>query len=159
MNAFFSAAADAALPVAVALLVLGAIARGVLWAQLDDPRGRRLARQYLEPLSTWSVAGFIVYALTLVAAGEAATAPLAIALVLAVAAAVLRVEGEEEPRVAPASAPAAGRESARGRRGAAAAAGDELAPGGRGDAGSAGHLWDGEAEPAAPAGLWAREVR
>lgn len=81
MNAFFSAAADAALPVAVALLVLGAIARGVLWAQLDDPRGRRLARQYLGPLSTWSVAGFIVYALTLVAAGEAATAPLAIALV------------------------------------------------------------------------------
>ncbi|RKQ86088.1 hypothetical protein C8N24_4097 [Solirubrobacter pauli] len=158
MNAFFSAAADAALAVAVALLVLGAIARGVLWAQLDDPRWQRLARQYLEPLSTWSVAGFIVYALTLVAAGEAATAPLAIALVLAVGAAVLRVEGEAEPRVAPANATAEGDGLAPGGRGVTTTAGDGFAAR---DASSvpAGHLWDGEAEPAAPGGLWAREAR
>ncbi|MDA0185670.1 hypothetical protein OJ997_35525, partial [Solirubrobacter phytolaccae] len=101
MNDVFSAAATAALPVSIVLLLLGATARGVLWAQLDDPRWQRIARQHLEPLSTWSVVGFIVYALTLVAAGEAATGPLAIALVLAVAAAVLRVENDEEPADAP----------------------------------------------------------
>jgi len=151
MNDFFSAAASAALPVSVVLLVLGATARGVLWAQIDDPRWQRLARQHLEPLSTWSVAGFIVYALTLVAAGEAATAPLAIALVLAVAAAVLRVETEEEPRVAPAG------------HGAAAARGDEavvVPPSESTDAPRpTSHLWDGDAEPAAPGGLWARDAR
>jgi len=185
MSDFFSAAASAALPVSVVLLVLGLIARGVLWAQIDDPRWQRPARQHLEPLSTWAVAGFIVYALTLVAAGEAATAPLALALVLAVAAAVLRVETEEEPRAA--TAPA-------GHGASAAPPGDELAPEraaaatwghefppSRGEAATSGrelaperaaaatprdssgtptsHLWDGDAEPAAPGGLWAREAR
>ncbi len=147
MSDFFSAAASAALPVSVVLLVLGVIARGVLWAQIDDPRWQRLARQHLEPLSTWSVAGFIVYALALVAAGEAATAPLEIALVLAVAAAVLRVESEEEPRVA--TAPAGEGAPVPEDRGDVAAAAP--APGS--------HLWDGDAEPAAPGGLWAREAR
>jgi hypothetical protein len=100
-NLFHSASA-AALPVAIVLLVLGASVRGVIWAQIDDPRWVRIARQYLAPLSTWSVAAFITYALTLVAAGEAATGPLALALVLAVAAAVIRLESvEEEPAVAP----------------------------------------------------------
>ena len=194
MSDFFSAAAGAALPVSVVLLVLGVAARGVLWAQLDDPRWQRIARRYLEPLSTWSVAGFIVYALTLVAAGEAATAPLAIALVLAVAAAVLRLEQEDEPHVATAAAPggrrepamAGGNEPAAGARGAGAtggrgddvptratdaSAGGQLAPGRPGaraatrggvatrdfTAAPASHLWDGDAEPAAPGALWARE--
>ena len=71
MSTLFHSAASAALPVAIVLLVLGASARAVLWAQIDDPRWARIARQYLAPLSTWSVAAFITYALTLVAAGEA----------------------------------------------------------------------------------------
>ena len=96
MSSFFHSASSAALPVAIVLLVLGASARGVLWAQIDDPRWARIARQYLAPLSTWSVAAFITYALTLVAAGEAATGPLALALVLAVAAAVIRLESDED---------------------------------------------------------------
>ena len=186
MNSFFHSASAAALPVAIVLLVLGASARGLLWAQIDDPRWVRIARQYLAPLSTWSVAAFITYALTLVAAGEAATGPLALALVLAVAAAVIRLEGDEE---APAPAPhgsgeaalatprqhvvagrresaVAGREGARGEavaagregaRGEAVAAGRE---GARGEAtpapASAAHLFDGPSEPAAPGGLWAR---
>jgi len=126
VNSFYHSASSAALPVAIVLLVLGASARGVVWAQIDDPRWVRIARQYLAPLSTWAVAAFITYALTLVAAGEAATGRLALALVLAVAAAVLRLESEEE-----APAPV-------GREGA------------RGEAASAGR------EDAAPGGLWAR---
>ncbi|MDA0173803.1 hypothetical protein OJ998_32175, partial [Solirubrobacter taibaiensis] len=109
MSDLFHSAASAALPVAIVLLVLGASARGVLWAQIDDPRWVRIARQYLAPLSTWAVAGFITYALALVAAGEAATGPLALALVLAVAAAVIRLEGDEEER---APAPRVGGEAA-----------------------------------------------
>ena len=152
MSDVFSAAASAALPVSVVLLVLGLTARGVLWAQIDDPRWQRLARQYLEPLSTWSVAGFIVYALTLVAAGEAATAPLAIALVLAVAAAVLRVETEEAPREATAPAPTPAPDEP------VAVRHDDAAP--RDPSGvPTSHLWEGDAEPAAPGGLWAREAR
>ena len=42
--------ARAALPVAVALLVFAAFARGVLWAQIDDPAAERVAREYAEPL-------------------------------------------------------------------------------------------------------------
>lgn len=140
MNDFFASVASTALPVAVILLVLGATARGVLWAQIDDPRWQRLARQYLEPLSTWSVVGFIVYALALTAAGNAAAGPLAIALVLAVAAAVLRVENDEEP--VPVSRPA------KAAAAPVAATPPEPAPE-RG-------LWEAEPEPAAPGGLWAR---
>ena len=134
------------------LLVLGASARGVLWAQIDDPRWVRIARQYLAPLSTWSVAAFITYALTLVAAGEAATGPLALALVLAVAAAVIRLEGdEEEPRRSGDAARqhvAAGASRVAGREGARAAARRGHAPGSR--------RRTVASEPAAPGGLWAR---
>ena len=144
MNSFLHSASSAALPVAIVLLVLAASARGVLWAQVDDPRWVRIARQHLAPLSTWSVAGFITYALTLVAAGEATTGPLALALVLAVAAAVIRLDGDEEQ---PATAPRAGGETA-----TVVAAGRE---GARGEAPAA-HLFDGPGDPAAPAGLWAR---
>lgn len=136
MSNLFHSASSAALPVAIVLLVLGACARGVLWAQIDDPRWARIARQYLAPLSTWSVAAFITYALTLVAAGEAATGPLALALVLAVAAAVIRLESDdEEPAVAP--------------REHAMAGGSEAVP-------PAAHLFDGPEDPVAPGGLWAR---
>ena len=135
MSDLFHSASSAALPVAIVLLVLGASARGVLWAQIDDPRWVRIARQYLAPLSTWSVAAFITYALTLVAAGEAATGPLALALVLAVAAAVIRLESDEEE---PAAAP---REHALG--------GSAAVP-------PPAHLFDGPEEPVAPGGLWAR---
>lgn len=148
MNSFLHSASSAALPVAIVLLVLAASARGVLWAQIDDPRWVRIARQHLAPLSTWSVAGFITYALTLVAAGEAATGPLALALVLAVAAAVSRLEGDDEQ---PATAPRAGGESARGEAVVArreGAQGKAPAP--------AAHLFDGPGDPAAPGGLWAR---
>jgi hypothetical protein len=132
----FHSASSAALPVAIVLLVLGASARGVLWAQIDDPRWVRIARQYLAPLSTWSVAAFITYALTLVAAGEAATGPLALALVLAVAAAVIRLERDEaQPAVAP--------------REHAVAGGSEAVP-------PAAQRFNAPEEPVAPGGLWAR---
>lgn len=142
MTNLMHAASSAALPVAIVLLVLGATARGVLWAQLDDPRRVKLANQYLAPLSTWSVVGFIVYALTLTAAGEAATAPLAIALVLAVAAAVLRVESEDVP-VPRDAAPAM-------------AAGGDAPPA---HVASPAHLFDGPGEAPAAGGLWARDER
>ena len=149
MSNLFHSASAAALPVAIVLLALGVSARGVLWAQIDDPRWVRIARQYLAPLSTWSVVAFITYALTLVAAGEAATGPLALALVLAVAAAVIRLEGDE---AAPATAPrVSGEAAAAGRE----SRGEEVATGREARAAAA-RLFDRPEEPVAPGGLWAR---
>lgn len=107
MSSFFHDASFAALPVAIVLLVLAASARGVIWAQIDDPRWQRLARAHLAPLSTWSVTAFITYALALVAAGEVATGKFALALVLAVAAAVVRLEDETDDVTAAREAAAA----------------------------------------------------
>jgi hypothetical protein len=89
MSAFFGHVADAALPVAIGLLVLTAAARGVLWAQLEGDE-RRLARQYLEPLATWCLIAAGTYASAICAGGEAGVLPLAAAIGVAVAAIVLR---------------------------------------------------------------------
>ena len=64
-------AARAALPVAVALLVFAAFARGVLWAQIDDPAAERIAREYAEPLATWCLIALAAHVLALTAAGDA----------------------------------------------------------------------------------------
>jgi hypothetical protein len=89
MSEFFGHVADAALPVAIGLLVLTAAARGGLWAQLEGDE-RRLAQQYLEPLATWCLIASGTYAFAICAAGDAAVLPLAAAIALAGAAIVLR---------------------------------------------------------------------
>ena len=45
MSAFLDDAARASLTVAVALLLFTAVARGLLWARIDDARAQRLARR------------------------------------------------------------------------------------------------------------------
>jgi hypothetical protein len=116
MSGFFSTVANAALPVAVGLLVLAVVARGVLLTQPDDARAIRLADLYVEPLAVWSLAALTLQVLALVAAGRAGALALSlpIALALVAAAVLLWSESESEPAAeegpvdapAPAAAPA-----------------------------------------------------
>jgi hypothetical protein len=100
MSEFFGHVADAALPVAIGLLVLTGAARGVLWAQLEGDE-RRLARQYLEPLATWCLIASGTYAFAICASGEAGVLPLGAAIAMAVAAILLRSdETAAEPKPA-----------------------------------------------------------
>jgi hypothetical protein len=83
--------AVAALPVAIGLVALALGAWGALAAQLDDADTVRLARTYLEPLSTWALIAIGVHALALLAAGDASGLALALALALAAGAVALRI--------------------------------------------------------------------
>lgn len=99
MSTFFHDIAQAALPVAIALLVLAAAARAVPVARIDDARVQRLAGRYLEPLSTWCLIALGVYTLALGAAGQSSLLAFVPPVALGVAAALLRPVGEEqEPR-------------------------------------------------------------
>ena len=142
MSAFFGHVADAALPVAVALLVLTAVARGVLWAGIEGDE-RRIARRHLEPLATWCLIAAGAYAFAICAAGKAGVLPLAAALLLALAAVLMRSDKTEtaavraeEPKPAPVRT-------------------EEPKPHGRTPAPAA-SLWDEPTENAKPTGLWAR---
>jgi hypothetical protein len=81
----------AALPVAIGLVALALAAWGALAAQLDDADTVRLARTYLEPLSSWALIAIGVHALALLAAGDATGLALALALALAAGAVALRI--------------------------------------------------------------------
>ncbi len=100
----------AALPVAITLLCFALAARAVLWAQLDHAPARRIAQQYLEPLSTWCLIATGVYTLALGLRGDAELAAFVVPVVIGVAAVALRPPGEpspDEPEPEPAaSAPA-----------------------------------------------------
>ena len=116
MSSFMHDVARASLPVAVALLIFTAAARGALWAQIDDVRAQRIARRYLEPLSTWCLVAVATYLFALSAAGDGGLLPFVLPVGLGVAAVLLRPPGEtDEPSAveteAPptASAPAAAR--------------------------------------------------
>jgi hypothetical protein len=103
MTAFMHDVARAALPVAIALLVLAATARAAM-AGIDDERARRLAAQYLEPLSTWCLVALATHTVALGLAGEAGALSVALPLALGAAAVVLLVSGEPAERPAPAPA-------------------------------------------------------
>jgi hypothetical protein len=107
MTAFFGDVARAALPVAIGLIFLAAGARAALAAPVDNERARRIAREYLEPLCTWSLIAALAYAVGIGAGARASLATLAVLFVLAGAAILLRPgdETEAEPE-APAPAPA-----------------------------------------------------
>jgi hypothetical protein len=111
----------AALPVAVGLLILAAFARAALWTPLADDDLRRIARQYLEPLTTWCLIAVITYGIGLGLAAKASLPSLGLMLGIAAVAALLRPAGPaEEPEAAtveqerppvpeaPAAAPPAG---------------------------------------------------
>jgi hypothetical protein len=154
MTAFAHDAARAALPVAIGLLALAVTAAGALWAPVDDARALRLARRYLEPLSTWCLIALATHLLALGAAGELDVLSLALPLVLGAAAGILRsadgADGQAGPdpeAVAPPPAPPA----AAPERPAPAPAAPAPPPA------SGGSLWAGHDDERAPrTGLWSR---
>jgi hypothetical protein len=96
--------AVASLPIAIGLVALALGAWGALAAQLDDADTVRLARTYLEPLSTWALIAIGVHALALLAAGGASGPAIALALVLAAGAVALRIAPAPE-QIGAATAP------------------------------------------------------
>jgi TctA family transporter len=86
--------ARASLPVAIVLLILTTVAHGALLAPIDDARARLVARRYLEPLSTWCLVALGTHTLALIAAGSAGVFSLVVAVVLGVAAVLLRSVNE-----------------------------------------------------------------
>ena len=98
-----STVAHAALIVSLALLLCAAVACGVQMAQVKDAQAQRLARLYLDPLSTWCLAAVVAYALALVASGDSSLLSLALPLGLGVAAALLRWSDEPHEGAEPAA--------------------------------------------------------
>jgi hypothetical protein len=91
MNDLMHHIAIASLPIAIGLVALALGAWGALAAQLDDEDTVRLARTYLEPLSTWALVAIGVHTLALLAAGEAGGLAIALSLLLAAGAVALRI--------------------------------------------------------------------
>jgi hypothetical protein len=92
MTAFLHDLAAAALPVAIALLA-GALATR---AVPSSP----LARDYLEPLATWSLVAIALHTFTLLAAGDVNGFSLALALALAAGGVAVRPWGAAQERPA-----------------------------------------------------------
>ncbi|HWK25700.1 MAG TPA: hypothetical protein VNS09_04010 [Solirubrobacter sp.] len=97
-----SAAPQAALGVAIALLVLAACARGAILADVRDQPARRLAERYLEPLGNWCAIAVVVYLLAVTAAGEVNVPRIGLGVALGVllAATLLWPERDAEPAAA-----------------------------------------------------------
>jgi len=102
MTTFMHDVARAALPVAIGLLTCTAAAAAVLWSRFDDAQAQRLARQYLEPLSTWCLVALATHTLALGAAGEASVLSLVLPLALGAGAVLLRSVPGSAARSAPA---------------------------------------------------------
>src|SRR4051794_32384305 len=107
MTSFLHDVAGAAFPVAIALLALAVAARGVLWVAVDDERTQRVARLYLEPLSTWCLVAIAVHAFAAVAAGEASIGSMVVAILVGGAALALRPGLEVATSEAPVASPVA----------------------------------------------------
>jgi hypothetical protein len=158
--------ATASLPVAVALAILAATARLVLWAQVDEVRVQDVAREYLGPLTTWCLLAVAVNSLAVGAAGEASVVSLALPDVLGAAAVLLRPAAEmpaiepeqKQPRrratvdgAAPERTPAAHTPAA------TAGAAQALAPASPDAPAPARALWaGGDEESNGRVGLWSR---
>jgi hypothetical protein len=104
VSALLHDVARASLPVAIALLVLTAAARAVLWLRIDELEG--VARQYLEALGTWCLIAVATYTLSASAAGDAGALSLAVSLALGAAAVLLRSAPAPSPRAEPQKPPA-----------------------------------------------------
>jgi hypothetical protein len=137
MDTFLDAVAAAALPAAVALLVATAAARAVLWAPGAGERARRMAQQHAERLSLWCLVALVAFALGSAADGTSGFGSIALTLLIAACAVLLRPGAPHaEPRRAAEAPPTPAAE--------APAAGDSL--------------WSDPAadEPARRQGLWSR---
>jgi hypothetical protein len=105
MSALLHDISTAALPVAIGLLTFTALARVALW--VEDAEIQRLARRYLDPLSTWCLVAACVHTVAMAGAGEAAGGSLALVLGIAAAAVWLAWTFDEqvaEQREGPAEA-------------------------------------------------------
>jgi hypothetical protein len=85
----------AALPVVIGLLTATALARVALW--MEDADTQRIARQYLDPLSTWCLVAIGVHTVAMAGAGEANASSLAIVLAITAAAVWLPWTVGEQP--------------------------------------------------------------
>ncbi len=99
--------AATALPVAATLFLLALLARGVLWARIDDEEMQRIARRSLEPLSTGCLVGAVTAALATAAAGNAGVLSLGVPLLLGAGAMLLHSEPATTRPAEVVSAPAA----------------------------------------------------
>jgi hypothetical protein len=142
MTAAFHHIAVASLPVALGLLVLAAVARGALWAQLNDGRIERIAAGHLGALSTWCLILIAVHAVALGGAGELGAGGLAVAVLIAVAAVLLRAGGDAAAEEEPGDTPEW-----------AVAARERPAPAARADAAPSPSLW-AEPDDHPRTGLW-----
>jgi hypothetical protein len=98
MTAFLDDAARASLIVAVGLLLLTAVARGMVWARIDDARAQRFARQHAEPLGTWCLGALVVNLCAVALNGDLGAGTLAPAIAIGAAAtALLLWTGEAAP--------------------------------------------------------------
>src|SRR3954465_12370076 len=100
---FLDKVATASLPVAVCLFILAALARAALWAGARDTR---MAEEYLEPLATWCLIAGVVHTVALGGVGDLTVGNLALPVVLALGAALLRPSRAEAVVEPPPSRPA-----------------------------------------------------
>jgi hypothetical protein len=94
-----SAIASAGLPVAIGLLVCAAAARAVLWTGFDEADVQRLAREYLDPVSTWGLGAVGIYLFARTAADGMSIGTFFIASVLGAALLAVWRPQEEEATV------------------------------------------------------------
>jgi hypothetical protein len=107
MSGFLHDVAAASLPIAITLLLLGALARGVLASRTDDAELRELAAAYVGPFSLFCLVAAGVHLVGLLGSGDGGG--LAIALGLAIAAGAVALRPTDATRAAaavPAAAPA-----------------------------------------------------
>ena len=91
-----SAIANAALPVAVGLIMLAAVARAVLeWS--TDQGFVRLSSEYLEPLTTWCLIATFVYVGAHAASGDIGVLTIVIAAIIGGSAVFVRDSATEAP--------------------------------------------------------------
>src|SRR5215212_4230502 len=108
---FLDKIATASLPVAVGLFILAALARAALWPGAGDTR---VAEEYLEPLATWCLIAVVVHTVALGGVGDLSVGNLALPVVLALGAALLRPSPAEAPPSRPAEPEPPPAEPARG---------------------------------------------
>src|SRR4051794_27477134 len=102
--------ANAAFPVAIGLVLLALIARAAQ-SFVDDDQTHRLARDYLEPLTTWCLIATFIYLGAHAAAGSISVWTVVIAAAIGIAAIFCRdsaptVEDTEDEPLIPEPAPA-----------------------------------------------------
>jgi hypothetical protein len=89
--------ATASLIVALSLLAFAGLAKVILARPDEDPRARRYASAYLEPLCTWCLLALAVHVLALIGDDTAGGLSFALTLVLAAGAVMLRPWETTEP--------------------------------------------------------------